>query len=203
MVAGARLILASASPRRRQLLTSLGIPFRVMPSHASEASTIRHPRKLVQVLAKRKAREVAHKLARPALVLGADTVVVLKGKILGKPDHADHAAEMLGRLAGTTHTVYTGVALIDAATGRSAVGVAASKVRMIPLKPAALRRLSRRHLDKAGSYAIQETRDPIARVVSGEYDNVVGLPLTLVRRLLKRLAPGVASLPRSARQKRL
>jgi septum formation protein len=182
-----RLILASSSPRRRQLLKKLGIPFRVMPSHVSEDSSHKNPVHLVQNLALRKAKEIAGRLSK-GIVLGADTVVVLRGKIMSKPDDADHAIRMLGSLSGTTHRVYTGVALVDAATGKSVVSCARSDVRMKKIAMEDLRRLSGRHLDKAGSYAIQEKKDPIARVVKGSYDNVVGLPVQLVKALLIKLS---------------
>ena len=93
---------------------------------------------------------------------------------------------MLGSLSGTTHRVYTGVALVDVSTGKSVVSYARSDVRMKKIAIGDLRRLSGRHLDKAGSYAIQEKKDPIARVIKGSYDNVVGLPVALVRTLLKK-----------------
>src|ERR1700733_13025738 len=169
-----RLILASASPRRRQLLKKVGIPFRVLPSHVSEATTQKNPIKFVEELALRKAKATA-RLVKEGTVLGADTVVVLNRKILGKPLDVQDAYRMLSRLSGSIHHVYTGVALIDVKTKKSFVTHAKSEVRMKKIPEALLRNLSRRHLDKAGSYAIQAKRDPIARVVKGSYDNVVGL----------------------------
>jgi septum formation protein len=197
----ASLILASASPRRRQLLRKLKIPFRVIPSHVPETSAHQHPVRLVEQLALRKARAVARQLPRcqallepkvpgTFVVLGADTVVVLHRRIMSKPKDAGDACRMLGRLSGTTHQVYSGVALVDAASGRSVVSHARSDVRMKKIEPGDLSKLSRRHLDKAGSYAIQEKRDPIARVIKGSYDNVVGLPVRTVKTLLKRLSRG-------------
>jgi len=218
-----RLILASASPRRRQLLRKLKIPFRVIPSYVSEKSNIRDPKQLVQELALRKAKSVANSLSliRPSatfslkgegralpspfrervpagrvrvrdyVVLGADTVVVLREEILGKPRDAKDAFRMLSRLSGSTHHVYTGIALVDAQSHQSLASYAASVVRMKKIDRADLLRLSRRHMDKAGSYAIQEKRDPIARVVKGSYDNVVGLPVKNVKALLKKLSRGV------------
>jgi septum formation protein len=178
-----QLILASSSPRRRQLLKKLGIPFRVMPSHVPEDSTHKNPIRLVQDLALRKAREIASRL-KEGIVLGADTVVVLRGHIMSKPCDTQDACRMLGSLSGTTHRVYTGVALVDAASGKQVVSYARSDVRMKKIALHDLRRLSGRHLDKAGSYAIQEKKDPIARVVKGSYDNVVGLPVGTVKKML-------------------
>lgn len=185
-----KLILASASPRRRQLLKKLGIPFRVIPSHVPESSAHKHPVRLVEQLALSKAREIVRRLEE-GIVLGADTVVVLRHRIMSKPRDARDGRRMLGRLSGTTHQVYTGVALVDAASGRSVVGHARSDVRMKKIAPGDLAKLSRQHLDKAGSYAIQEKRDPIARVVKGSYDNVVGLPVQTVKALLKKLSRDV------------
>lgn len=178
------LVLASASPRRRRLLKRLRIPFKVIPSRVSETALHQNPRRLVEELAIRKARSVAGTLKRE-LVLGADTVVVLRGRVLGKPLHVRDAYEMLYRLSGSTHQVYTGVALVDAATGRCESRVAVSTVRMKKLPINRLLALSRRHLDKAGSYAIQEKRDPIARVIKGSYENVVGLPVCVVKKLIR------------------
>lgn len=180
-----KLILASKSPRRRALLKTLGIAFRVMPSHIGESSRAKSPRIRVQELALRKARSVARKI-KEGWVLGADTLVVCGGEILGQPGSARDAYRMLYKLSGTTHTVYTGLALVDASSGRSRKSVAKSRVRMKKLPLDVLLKLSQRHLDKAGAYAIQEKRDPIAKVVEGSYDNVVGLPRALVRQLLQR-----------------
>jgi len=178
-----------------------------MPSRVSENSRHTQPSKLVTDLALRKARVVERRLVKRRLlkrhlfVLGADTVVVLKNKIIGKPRDSRHAYEMLYQLSGTTHRVFTGVALVDASSGRAEVSHAVSKVKMKKMALEALMKLSRKHLDKAGSYAIQEKRDPIARVVSGSYDNVVGLPLELVRKLIRRL-DGERRLPKRRSTKR-
>jgi len=177
------LILASKSPRRRALLKTLGIPFRVIPSGVSEVSKETRPHRLVQELAQRKAESVAKRL-KQGLVLGADTLVILGDQILGQPKDADDAYRMLYRLSGTTHQVFTGVALIDSSNGVSRVGYAVSHVRMKKLPIDTLLRLSHKNLDKAGSYAIQSQNDPIAKVIKGDYDNVVGLPVALVRRML-------------------
>jgi septum formation protein len=177
-----RLILASKSSRRRSLLKTLKIPFKVVPSGMDESTTQTVPAKLVQELARRKAGAVAQK--HPAdVVVGADTVVVLDGKILGQPKDPNDAYRMLYRLSGSTHYVYTGVAV--AANGKLQSDHAVSTVRMKKLDLGTLMRLSRKNLDKAGAYAIQSKRDPIAQVVKGTYDNVVGLPVELVRKLLR------------------
>jgi septum formation protein len=182
-----KLILASASPRRRELLKRLKIPFRVIPSHIPERTKRHAPHAIVEDLALQKARAIARKV-KEGVVLGADTIVVLGRKVLGKPRDSRDAYRMLYRLSGTTHHVYTGVALVDAGTRRTVVSHAKSSVRMRKMPLEMLLTLSRKHLDKAGSYAIQEKRDPIARVVKGSYDNVVGLPVSTVKVLLKKLS---------------
>jgi septum formation protein len=197
-----QLILASKSPRRRSLLKTLGLPFRVVPSYVPEHSQERRPEKLVQELALRKARAVAQKV-KQGMILGADTVVVLGGEILGQPKDADDAYRMLFRLSGTTHRVYTGVALVDTARRTSKVAFAVSTVRMKPLSIDTLLRLSHKNLDKAGAYAIQNQHDPIARVVKGDYDNVVGLPLAVVKRMLKFYRRAAIGEPRLRREKTL
>ncbi len=185
-----QLILASASPRRRALLKQAGIPFRVLPSHVSESSSLKHPVQLVRELALRKAKAAAKNL-KEGVVLGADTVVALRGKILGKPVDARDAYRMLYRLSGSTHRVYTGVSLVDVKTRKVWIAHEVSVVRMNKIPLPMLLRLSRKHLDKAGSYAIQEKRDPVARIVKGSYDNVVGLPVKTVRLLLKKHSQAV------------
>jgi septum formation protein len=179
-----KLILASKSPRRRALLKSVGVAFRVVPSGVVEDSVESRPHLLVQELALRKARSVAEKFS-DHLILGADTLVILGEQILGQPKDADDAYRMLYRLSGTTHRVFTGVALVDTRKGTSKVTYAVSQVRMKKLPIDVLLRLSQKNKDKAGAYAIQNKNDPIARVVRGDYDNVVGLPLAVVKRLLK------------------
>ena len=198
MKRGPTIILASKSPRRRALLKQLGIRFKVMPSGVDETSTEKRPARLVQELALRKAQAVAKQHA--GLIIGADTLVVLEQEIFGQPKDSRRAYEMLYRLSGTTHSVFTGVALVDSQTGRARSAVAESRVRMKRLSVDALLALARKHLDKAGAYAIQEQDDPIARVVKGSYDNVVGLPLKTVKRLLQsfgvKLSPAPLRKPR-------
>jgi septum formation protein len=191
------LVLASKSPRRRVLLKTLKIPFRTVPSGVSEQSEERRPHKLVQELARRKAEAVAGRVKK-GLVLGADTLVVLGEEILGQPKDARDAYRMLYRLSGTTHKVFTGVALVDVDRGKTLLDYAVSSVRMKKLPVDMLLTLSHKHLDKAGAYAIQSQSDPIAKVVKGTYDNVVGLPLDVVKRLLKPYG-----LPKTAPKRRM
>lgn len=181
------LILASGSPQRRKLLKDLRVPFRVVPARVSERSDERRPRRLVLELALKKARAVAKRLPG-TLVLGADTVVVCRGEILGKPGNRRDSARILASLNGRWHRVYTGVALVDADSGRFWRDVAVSRVRARRLSDEDLARFAGRHMDKAGAYAVQDKQDPFIEKIVGAYDNVVGLPLESVRRLLRQVA---------------
>jgi septum formation protein len=178
------LILASASPRRRTILRAAGIYFRVDPSRVDESSPERNPRRLVLSLARRKALSVARRHPESTPVLGADTIVVCAGEILGKPKDLPDAVRMLTLQSGRLQRVYTGVAL---ARGRRVFAdVAVTKVYSRRLSAENLRRLAGKHMDKAGAYAIQDRRDPLVARIVGDRDNVVGLPMRVVRRLLAR-----------------
>jgi septum formation protein len=165
-------------------MAEAGLKFVVKPSHVSETSKETVPAKLVRELALRKARATAKKL-QSGLVIGSDTIVVLKGEVIGKPDNNAHAAEILGKLNGTWHKVYTGVAVVDAATGRQKVASCMSRVKLRNLGSEEVKRLSQKHLDKAGAYAVQETGDRFVEKIIGDYTNVVGLPMPTLLRLLK------------------
>lgn len=185
MAAGRRLILASESPRRKQLLKEAKISFEAIPSRMLEPPPgILDPVTYVRKLALAKARVVAKQVGT-GLVLGADTVVVHKKEILGKPADPAEGVRMLSRLQGTTHKVVTGVALIDAATGKEKVAHASSIVTMKSLDLKTIARLAAKHLDKAGSYAVQEKKDTVIAKIKGSYSNVVGLPMEVVKKLLK------------------
>jgi len=216
------LVLASASPRRRQLLRAWGVRFRTMPSQITEPPPERwgawcgplqpqpgraRPIPYARRLARAKAEAVARRLASrgkaapgcsPAAhgpntwVLGADTIVVTgwpgrarKPHILGKPRTKAEAERMLAQLSGTRHRVVTAVALIHAGTGTTRIAHAVSTVTMRRLTPAEIRRYARKHLDKAGAYAVQDADDPVVTAIKGSYTNVVGLPEEVVRPLLR------------------
>ena len=187
--ARAELILASASPRRKELLERLGLEFRTVPAEVDErpiAEGIRDPERLVTALAEAKAKAVAR--AHPgALVIGADTVVVLDGEILGKPSDESEARRMLSRLSGRTHHVYTGVAVVDGASGRFHVCAEVTAVTFGRLTEELIDRYVRtgEPLDKAGAYGIQGLGATLVERVEGCYFNVVGLPLFRLARLLE------------------
>lgn len=172
-----QIILASASPRRQELLRQVGVSFVVEPSHVDEqVSEPMAPGQLVEHLALIKAREVAAR--RPgAVVLGADTVVVVDGETLGKPSDRTAAIAMLERLAGREHLVMTGVALIQ--DGRELVSHEETAVRFGPLTRAQIERYvdSGEPMDKAGGYGIQGRAAGLIHSIAGDYFAVVGLPL--------------------------
>jgi septum formation protein len=197
-----RLVLASASPRRRDLLGLISPEFEVVPSRADETLDGPATPAAIAAIAARKARAVAAALDR-AIVLGADTVVVLDGEALGKPRDPAEARAMLGRLRGRTHVVITGVAAVDAATGRLVTGAAETAVMMADY-PAGLVEAyvaSGAPLDKAGAYGIQDCDGALVAGWIGPYSNVVGLPLDETRRVLVSLGATVrtgAAAPRAA-----
>jgi septum formation protein len=182
------LILASSSPRRKELLQTLGLTFAVITSDVDEtASPELTPAEVVEQLALRKAGAVAEKVS-DGVVLGSDTIVVLDGQILGKPADEADAFRMLSALQGREHTVYSGVALIDAASGRSEVAHNATRVRIRPLSEREIRAYiaTGEPMDKAGSYAIQGIGSTIVEGIVGDYFTVVGLPLNLTAKMLAR-----------------
>lgn len=174
------LVLASSSPRRRQLLEMLGLPIVVQPAHVQE---IPLPREQPEAYARRLARDKARAVPG-ALVLGADTIVVLDGEILEKPADADHAVAMLSRLQGRTHEVITAVCLV--ANGSEQVLADRTAVTMRPVDEALLRAYvaTGEPLDKAGSYGIQGPGAALIERVEGDFFSVMGLPIRLVLKLL-------------------
>ncbi|MED1952569.1 Maf family protein [Brevibacillus centrosporus] len=182
------LILASSSPRRRELLHTLGLTFTVQTSDVDETTAPgMSPKEVVEELAVRKAQTVAS-TCKEGVVLGSDTIVVLDDQILGKPvDEAD-AFHMLSMLQGREHTVYSGVALIDAATGRAEVAHSHTQVRIRSLSESEIKAYiaTREPMDKAGSYAIQGIGATIVEGITGDYFTVVGLPLCLTAKMLSR-----------------
>lgn len=184
----ARLILASASPRRRELLGELGVPFEVVVAQVTEheeAST--DPRTMVAHNAALKADWVAERHP-DAVVLGADTTVFIDGVALNKPADPAEARAMLRRLSGRTHTVFTGIAVRRRRDGLRIDAGEASEVTFKTLDEAAIETyLSRVNtLDKAGGYAIQEHGDLIVAGYRGSLSNIVGLPLETTKQILTR-----------------
>jgi septum formation protein len=187
-MAASRLVLGSASPRRHELLASLGVTFDVRASDADENPDGSPPEQLAETLALRKARAVAASEGVDAAVLGADTIVVLDGTLLGKPLDSDAAASMLRSLRGRGHEVVTGVAVV--ASDRTAVEHVASSVTMRDYSDAEIAAYvgTGSPFDKAGGYAIQDrVFAPVARLDGCEC-SVIGLPLWTAARLLREVA---------------
>lgn len=183
-------ILASRSPRRRELLKELIPEFEVVPATGAEEAEAATPSELVRTLARHKAEEVAaRKESAGKGVLGADTVVSLDGKILGKPKDEAEAFSMLSSLSGRKHEVYTGVCLIyPTADGRKTVTSSArTEVEFNELSEAFIRSYiaGGSPMDKAGGYGIQD--GGLVKGISGSYSNVVGLPLELLKELFSEL----------------
>lgn len=178
-----RIILASASPRREELLRSMGLRFEVVPSRVDETTEPIPPDELVVTLARRKAAAVAAgaQVDGRTLVIGADTVVALEDTILGKPADAEDARRMLKRLSGREHRVLTGLALVLLGVGREhwAAGYEETTVRFAPLSAAEISRYVQtgEPMDKAGAYGIQGAAARFVEGITGCYSNVVGLPL--------------------------
>ena len=182
-----RLVLASASPRRRELLAGLGLTPVLRPVDLDETPRDGEP---AADCVLRLARAKAAAAARPGeLVLAADTLVVLDGRILGKPEGAAEARLMLGDLAGRDHLVMTGVAVRDFDAGRTAAAMETTRVTVGPLDAERITAYvsTGEPLDKAGAYAIQGLGALFVERIDGNYSNVVGLPLPLTRRLFDEL----------------
>jgi septum formation protein len=180
------LILASASPRRQELLREAGYEFETHPANVNEEDfhSDALPIEIAEELSRRKAAVVAQKF-RNDLVLAADTVVAFGDKPLGKPRDPNEARRMLALLAGTTHIVITGVTVMRASKGLKQTRVAMSAVRMKPLTAAEIDTYvaSWEWQGKAGGYGIQD-RDPFVIKVSGSHTNVVGLPMEITSEML-------------------
>jgi len=192
-----KIILASASPRRRELLAQAGIPFEVMPSGVEEHITGTDPKDVVRELSEIKCSDIAGRLDADesfrdsVVVLGADTVVVLDNAILGKPDGTAGAIAMIRSLQGRTHAVYTGVTMKMLTDGRLTEEISfavETKVTVFPMTEEEIREYAAtgEPLDKAGAYGIQGGFCRYIEKIDGDYYNVVGLPVSAVYRQLKK-----------------
>ncbi len=184
-----RIILASASPRRKELLEQVGAEFEIFPAVGEEIITDSSPQQAVLDLAAQKAAEVAAKVREDAIILGADTVVAFGDKILGKPKNEADAKQMLSLLSGKTHSVYTGVSIVVRQSGESQSYsfYEETEVTMYPLSEQQILSYIRTKepMDKAGSYGIQGKGAVFIEKIQGDYNNVVGLPIARVFRTLE------------------
>ncbi len=188
-----RVILASSSPRRIELLKQFGIEFEVIPSNVDESidQSLSVEENVMQ-LAKKKAQEVFNKLgedSKQSLVIAADTVVFVEGVILGKPSNEDEAFWMLRKISGKWHTVYTGVCIIDGPSERILVEYEKSNVYIKQMSDEEILSYisTKEPFDKAGAYAIQGFGSLIVERIEGCFYNVVGLPLYKVNIMLQKL----------------
>ncbi|KUH33225.1 septum formation inhibitor Maf [Thermococcus celericrescens] len=175
------LVLASASPRRREILARFIREFEVIPSNASEECSIENPAEYALELARRKAREVHGRVS--GTVIGADTVVSIDGHILGKPGSREEAFEMLRLLSGRVHRVTTGYCIIH--EGREISGVAVTEVKFRELDDDIIGAYidTGEPMDKAGAYGIQGKAGLFVEWIRGDYYNVVGFPLEIIWKL--------------------
>lgn len=193
-----KIILASASPRRKELLAQIGIPFEIHVSNVDEAVTETNPAAIVEELSKRKASAVleelksAGELTDSVIVIGSDTIVACDGEIMGKPVDAEDAGRMISRLSGRAHEVYTGVTLAYYRKGAteefgSHTFHEATKVYFAAMseKEIATYLEGEQWSDKAGAYAIQGFSARYITGIEGDYNNVVGLPVCRLYRELK------------------
>lgn len=185
-----KLILASSSPRRAEVLADAGFTFEVVAARVDESRrTGEQAEAYVRRLAEAKARAVAGGVSPPAIVIAADTVVVMDGEVLGKPASAEDAGRMLRRLSGRTHQVLTGLAVLKIPGGAARVEIETTRVTFAPLTEAEIEGYvaSGEPLDKAGAYAIQGRGGRLVARVEGCYFNVVGLPLARLYRILREM----------------
>jgi septum formation protein len=180
------VILASASPRRIELLRALGLSFEVFASAVDEPEHVEQsPGEFVERIARAKASDVAAHFSE-GIVIGADTIVWLEDRVFGKPKDDEDARRMLSVLAGKTHQVYTGIAILRVEDGRQVTAHEITDVTFRPLSPEQIARYMQmiNPLDKAGAYAIQGAGGIIVEKICGCYYNVVGLPLSLLDSML-------------------
>ena len=188
-----KIILASGSPRRKELLLQIGIVPEIIVSHVEEKITSDVPAEVVMSLAEQKAVDVAKEMPEGTVILGSDTVVAADGKILGKPKSHEEAYEMIRRLAGRSHQVYTGVCIVKKGPEGEADTVVSfydeTDVNVSPMTEKEIREYadSEEPMDKAGSYAVQGFFARYIEGLKGSYANVMGLPVHLVYQELKKL----------------
>lgn len=183
-----RIILASASPRRRELLQQIGLEFEVIPSRAKEIITKELPSEVVEELAWQKAEDVADGIDE-GIVIGSDTIVWKDGRIMGKPKDREHARRMLRELQGSTHSVFTGVAVLvkDGEDVKRHVFSRETKVHVCPMTDQETEKYldTGEPMDKAGAYGIQGAFAAWVESIEGDYNTVVGLPVSALYQVLK------------------
>lgn len=186
-----KIILASASPRRRELLQQIGLQFEVKPASGEEIITETEPSLIVEELARQKAVEIADNIIEDGIIIGADTIVTFENKIMGKPSDEKNAAQMLSQLSGKSHKVYTGVTAIKSVCKEREI-ITFSESTEVVFYPADTVEIweyisTGEPMDKAGAYGIQGKGAAFVKEIHGDYNNVVGLPLArLYQEVLKK-----------------
>ncbi len=185
-----QVILASGSPRRKELLELIGVEFKIITSNKEEIITSTNPEEVVKELSMMKAEDVAAGVSGPAIILGADTVVAHNGRILGKPKDKEDAIRMITSFAGDDHYVYTGVCIIrkeEDGTVKTSSFAEGTKVTVYPMTAQEIKRYvdSGEPMDKAGAYAVQGLFAPYIKEIVGDYYNIVGFPIAGIYQRLK------------------
>ncbi|KPU27849.1 septum formation inhibitor Maf [Caloranaerobacter sp. TR13] len=184
-----RIILASGSPRRKELLSKFNIDFDIVQSDIPElVNDFDEPKQTAMSLAFQKANDVSLKMTNGEIVIAADTIVVFERKILGKPRSESEAFEMLFKLSGKTHSVITGFAIIETGTHNKIIDYTETIVKFKDLTSDQIKRYirTREYLDKAGAYAIQGYGSIFVEWIKGSYWNVVGLPISKLDSILEK-----------------
>ena len=179
-----KLVLASKSPRRIEILKSLGKDFLVCPSEAPEFTRYKRPHLQVADLSAKKALDIAQKYP-DACVIGADTLVYCGGEVIGKPKDKKDALRILNKLNGTWQIVYTGVTLIHLASHTFVRGVDKTYCKARKLSAKELQEMAGKHMDKAGAYAVQDDDDKFIEKMRGSRTNVVGFPVEMFTQMLQ------------------
>jgi septum formation protein len=188
-----KIILASTSPRRHFLAEKMGLDFDIVPSDYEEDMTMKvGPGRMVKVLALGKAEDVARRY-KSGIVIGVDTIVVFKGKKMGKPKSKKEAVETLKSLSGKSNKVYTGMAMIDCETGKRILSYDVSKVKIRKISDYEIKKYvaTGEPMDKAGSYAVQELGSIFIKSVKGCYPNIMGLPIPRLNKNLKKMGVNI------------
>jgi len=185
-----QIILASGSPRRKELLELIGVEFKIITSNKEEVITSTNPEEVVKELSVMKAEDVAESVSGPAIILGADTVVAHGGRILGKPKDKADAVDMIASFAGDDHYVYTGVCIIRKEADGSVKKISFAEGTRVTVYPMTKEEIeayvaSGEPMDKAGAYAIQGLFAPYIKGIEGDYYNIVGFPIAGIYQRLK------------------
>lgn len=185
-----KIILASGSPRRKELLEKIGLKFDVIPSNYEEKlSDNIFSYEKIETLALNKAKDVASRIKEDAIIIAADTVVVLEGKILGKPHSKQEAREMITNLSNKTHEVITSIAMINTKTDKTLIKSTSTKVKFRKIEPEEIEKYinTDEPYDKAGAYAAQGLAAIFIEKIDGCFNNVVGISVFEVDRMLKEI----------------